>query len=194
MTLRLPEGLECGVDEAGRGPLAGPVVAAAVILDPTNPVGGLNDSKKLSAKRRDALAVEIRAKALAWAIGVASVEEIDQINILQASLLAMQRAVRSLEIQPTVALVDGNRCPTLFCSTEAIVGGDGKVASIAAASILAKTVRDAGMMLLHAKYPEYGFDRHMGYPTAFHLQALQAHGVSPVHRLSYAPVARLMVP
>lgn len=188
----LPEGLVCGVDEAGRGPLAGPVVAAAVILDPAKPIAGLNDSKKLSAKRREALAIEIRAKALAWAVAEASIEEIDQINILQASLLAMQRAVESLNISPTHALIDGNCCPILPCSAEAIIGGDGKVASIAAASILAKTVRDAGMMLLHAAYPMYGFDRHMGYPTALHLAALQEHGVSQVHRRSYAPVARLI--
>jgi ribonuclease HII len=180
------------VDEAGRGPLAGPVVAAAVILDPANPIAGLNDSKKLSAKRREALAIEIRAKALAWAVSDASVEEIDQINILQASLLAMQRAVRSLPIAPERALIDGNRCPELPCPAKAIVGGDGKVASIAAASILAKTVRDAGMLELHQRYPQYGFDRHMGYPTALHLAALQEHGVSPIHRRSYAPVARLL--
>ena len=192
MPLLPPEGLVCGVDEAGRGPLAGPVVAAAVILDPENPIAGLNDSKKLSAKRREALAIEIRAKALAWAVSEASVEEIDQINILQASLLAMQRAVRSLTIAPERALIDGNRCPELPCPAEAIIGGDGKVASIAAASILAKTVRDAGMLELHQRYPQYGFDRHMGYPTALHLAALQEHGVSPIHRRSYAPVARLL--
>ena len=191
LPLRLPEGRACGVDEAGRGPLAGPVVAAAVILDPLNPISGLNDSKKLSAKRRDALAVEIRAKALAWSVAEASVEEIDRINILQASLLAMRRAVEGLKIQPETALIDGNRCPQLACPAEAVVGGDGKVASIAAASILAKTVRDAGMLLLHAEYPMYGFDRHMGYPTALHLQALREHGPSPVHRRSYAPVAQL---
>jgi len=192
MPLLPPEGLVCGVDEAGRGPLAGPVVAAAVILDPENPIAGLNDSKKLSAKRREALAIEIRAKALAWAVSEASVEEIDQINILQASLLAMQRAVRSLTIAPERALIDGNRCPELPCPAEAIIGGDGKVASIAAASILAKTVRDAGMLELHQRYPQYGFDRHMGYPTALHLAALQEHGVSPIHRRGYAPVARLL--
>ena len=191
LPLRLPEGLACGVDEAGRGPLAGPVVAAAVILDPLNPFSGLNDSKKLSAKRRDALAVEIRAKALAWSVAEASVEEIDRINILQASLLAMRRAVEGLKIQPETALIDGNRCPQLACPAEAVVGGDGKVASIAAASILAKTVRDAGMLVLHAEYPMHGFDRHMGYPTALHLQALREHGPSPVHRRSYAPVAQL---
>ena len=192
MSLFEPEGLVCGVDEAGRGPLAGPVVAAAVILDPNQPIVGLNDSKKLSAKRREALAIEIRAKALAWAVAEASVEEIDRINILQSSMLAMRRAVESLAVQPSRALVDGNRCPELSCPVEAIVGGDGLVASIAAASILAKTVRDAGMMALHARYPMYGFDRHMGYPTAAHVAALKEHGVSPVHRRSFGPVARLL--
>ena len=191
--LQQPEGLVCGIDEAGRGPLAGPVVAAAVILDPANPITGLNDSKKLSAKRRELLAVEIRAKALAWAVAEASVEEIDRINILQASLLAMRRAVEGLGVRPSHALVDGNRCPKLACTSEAIIGGDGKVASIAAASILAKTVRDAGMLELHATYPEYGFDRHMGYPTAAHLKALREHGVTPIHRRSYAPVAQLLL-
>ena len=192
--LQSPEGLACGVDEAGRGPLAGPVVAAAVILDPTRPIEGLNDSKKLSAKRRAALAIEIRAKALAWGIAEASVEEIDRINILQASLLAMQRAVDALVIRPSQALIDGNRCPPLSCPARAIIGGDGLVASIAAASILAKTYRDSGMLELHALYPQYGFDRHMGYPTAVHLRALAEHGVSPVHRRSYAPVAKLIRP
>lgn len=189
--LQAPEGLVCGVDEAGRGPLAGPVVAAAVILDPARPITGLNDSKKLSARKREALAVEIRAVALAWAVAEASVEEIDRINILQASLLAMRRAVEALAVSPTHALIDGNRCPALPCAAEAIVGGDGKVASIAAASILAKTTRDAGMRELHERYPQYGFDRHMGYPTAFHLQALKVYGASPVHRRSFAPVAQL---
>jgi ribonuclease HII len=186
-----PEGRTCGVDEAGRGPLAGPVVAAAVILDPIHPIEGLADSKKLSAKRRMALAAEIRAKALSWAVAEASVEEIDRINILQASLLAMRRAVGALTLRPERALIDGNRCPRLDCPEEAIVGGDGKIASIAAASILAKTVRDAGMLVLHAIYPVYGFDRNMGYPTAFHLQALREHGPCPVHRRSYTPVAQL---
>lgn len=190
-SLLLPEGLACGVDEAGRGPLAGPVVAAAVILNPDQPIDGLNDSKKLSARHRETLAVEIRARALAWAVAEASVEEIDGINILQASLLAMRRAVESLAIKPELALIDGNRCPRLDCPAQAVVGGDGKIASIAAASILAKTVRDAGMLALHEVYPMYGFDRHMGYPTAFHLQALRTHGPSPVHRRSYAPVAQL---
>jgi ribonuclease HII len=192
LLLQAPEGLVCGIDEAGRGPLAGPVVAAAVILDPDNPIAGLNDSKKLSARRRERLALEIRAKALAWAVAEASVEEIDRINILQASLLAMQRAVERLSVRPSHALVDGNRCPELACTSEAIIGGDGKVASIAAASILAKTVRDAGMLELHVQYPDYGFDRHMGYPTAVHLKALCEHGVTPAHRRSYAPVARLL--
>ena len=186
-----PEGRTCGVDEAGRGPLAGPVVAAAVILDPIHPIEGLADSKKLSAKRRMALAAEIRAKALSWAVAEASVEEIDRINILQASLLAMRRAVGALTLRPERALIDGNRCPRLDCPGEAIVGGDGKIASIAAASILAKTVRDAGMLVLHAIYPVYGFYRNMGYPTAFHLQALREHGPCPVHRRSYTPVAQL---
>ena len=190
--LQAPEGLACGVDEAGRGPLAGSVVAAAVILDPDRPIAGLNDSKKLSAKRREALAQAIRERALAWAIAEASVEEIDRINILHASLLAMRRAVEALAIAPSMALIDGNRCPDLICPAQAIVGGDGKVASIAAASILAKTWRDAQMLELHARYPHYGFDRHMGYPTAVHLAALREHGVSPVHRRSYAPVAKLL--
>ena len=192
MPLLLPEGLICGVDEAGRGPLAGAVVAAAVILDPEKPILGLNDSKKLSAKRRETLAIEIRSKALAWAVAEASVEEIDCINILQASLLAMRRAVEALHITPERALIDGNRCPDLSCPSEALIGGDGKVAAIAAASILAKTVRDEGMLQLHQAFPEYGFDRHMGYPTAQHLAALMEHGVSPVHRRTFGPVARLL--
>ena len=191
--LQQHEGLVCGVDEAGRGPLAGPVVAAAVILDPARPIPGLNDSKKLSAKRREVLAIEIRATALAWAVAEASVEEIDRLNILQASLLAMRRAVEALGIQPSHALIDGNRCPSLPCTAKAIVGGDGKVASIAAASILAKTTRDASMRVLHAAYPQYGFDRHMGYPTVAHLKALREHGPIFVHRRSYAPIAQLLL-
>jgi ribonuclease HII len=193
LPLILPEGRVCGVDEAGRGPLAGPVVAAAVILDPEKPIEGLNDSKKLSAKRRAVLAVEIRARALSWAVAEASAEEIDRLNILRASLLAMCRAVGALHLRPERALIDGNRCPRLDCPAEAVVGGDGRIASIAAASILAKTVRDAGMLVLHGSYPEYGFDRNMGYPTAFHLQALREHGPSPVHRRSYAPVAQRLL-
>lgn len=188
--LIVPDGLVCGVDEAGRGPLAGPVVAAAVILDPARPIAGLNDSKKLSAKKRMALAGLIRERALAWAVAEASVEEIDQLNILHASMLAMQRAVAALQVTPERALIDGNRCPSLAMPAEAVVQGDAKVAAIAAASILAKTVRDEGMLVLHAQYPHYGFDRHMGYPTAAHCAALAAHGVSPVHRRSFAPVAR----
>lgn len=190
--LRL-DGLVCGVDEAGRGPLAGSVVAAAVILDPANPVDGLNDSKKLSTKRRERLAIEIRAKARAWAVAEATVEEIDAVNILQASLLAMERAVAALHVRPEKALIDGNRCPKLTCDAEAVIGGDGKVEAIAAASILAKTARDADMRELHTTYPQFGFDRHMGYPTAFHLRALREHGPSPVHRRSFAPVAQLVL-
>ncbi|MDR2625419.1 MAG: ribonuclease HII [Zoogloeaceae bacterium] len=180
----------CGIDEAGRGPLAGPVVAAAVLLDPRNPIKGLDDSKKLSAKRRAALALEIRAKALAFAVAEASVEEIDAINILQASLLAMRRAVAGLARVPAAAVADGNRPPRLAMPVTAVVQGDGKIAAIAAASILAKTTRDALMLDLHQHYPQYGFDRHMGYPTAAHLAALQRHGPCPAHRRSFAPVAR----
>lgn len=192
------EGLVCGLDEAGRGPLAGPVLAAAVILDPARPIAGLKDSKKLSARQRETLAAEIRARALAWAVAAASVEEIDRINILQASLLAMQRAVSALaakhHLVPVRVMVDGNRCPQLPYPVEAVVGGDGKIAAIAAASILAKTVRDADMRELHVAYPQYGFDRHMGYPTAQHLAALREHGASPEHRRSFGPVARLGPP
>ena len=188
--LIVPAGLVCGIDEAGRGPLAGPVVAAAVILDPARPIPGLNDSKKLSEKKRLVLAEMIRERAIAWAVAEASVEEIDRINILQASLLAMQRAVAGLAVRPISALIDGNRCPQLDIPAEAIIQGDGKIASIAAASILAKTVRDAGMRVLHAQYPQYGFDRHMGSPTAAHFKALEEHGASPVHRRSFGPVAK----
>jgi ribonuclease HII len=188
--LIIPDGLVCGIDEAGRGPLAGPVVAAAVILDPARPIAGLNDSKKLSEKKRVALAALIRERAVAWAVAEATVEEIDRLNILQATFLAMQRAVAALTVRPTSAMVDGNRCPKLDIPSEAVVQGDGKIASIAAASILAKTVRDAGMLDLHARHPNYGFDRHMGYPTAAHFAALEAFGASPVHRRSFAPVAK----
>jgi len=188
--LIVPVGLVCGIDEAGRGPLAGTVVAAAVILDPLRPIAGLNDSKKLSEKKRMALAVLIRERAVAWAVASASVEEIDRLNILHATMLAMQRAVAALAVRPTSALVDGNRCPKLDIPSEAVVKGDGKIASIAAASILAKTVRDAEMLTLHVQYPMYGFDRHMGYPTAAHFQALEEHGASPVHRRSFGPVAK----
>ena len=190
LELIIPPGLVCGIDEAGRGPLAGTVVAAAVILDPLRPIAGLNDSKKLSEKKRDALAVLIRERAVAWFVASASVEEIDRLNILHATMLAMQRAVAGLAVRPLSALVDGNRCPNLDIPCEAIIKGDGKIASIAAASILAKTVRDAEMLGLHEQYPMYGFDRHMGYPTAAHCKALEVHGASPVHRRSFGPVAR----
>jgi ribonuclease HII len=178
----------CGVDEAGRGPLAGPVVAAAVIHDPARPIAGLADSKKLSAAKREKLAAEIRAKSIAWCVAEASVEEIDTLNILQATLLAMQRAVAGLAVVPSEALIDGNRCPQLAVPARAIVGGDATVAEISAASILAKTTRDAGLLELHATNPQYGFDRHKGYGTAAHLAALRAHGPTPHHRKSFAPV------
>lgn len=181
----------CGIDEAGRGPLAGPVFAAAVILDPARPIEGLADSKKLSARRRERLALEIRTNSLAWSIASASVEEIDRINILQATLLAMARAVEGLGMAPTEVLVDGNRCPSVDHPVRAIVGGDATVAEISAASILAKTARDAEMMRLHEQYPQYGFDRHMGYGTAVHLAALRCHGAAPCHRRSFAPVRQV---
>ena len=181
--------LIAGIDEAGRGPLAGPVVAAAVILDPARPIAGLADSKILSATRREQLAVEIRAKALAWALGRAEAAEIDQINILQATLLAMQRAVANLSIAPDHALVDGNRCPALACSCQAIIKGDATEPAISAASILAKTARDAELRQLDARYPQYGFARHKGYPTAAHREALRRYGPCPEHRRSFAPVA-----
>lgn len=184
--------LICGVDEAGRGPLAGPVFAAAVILDPAHPIEGLRDSKKLSAERREQLAAQIRQHALAWAIAECSVAEIDEINILQASMLAMRRAVLALSVPPGLVLVDGNRCPSLPFRVEAIVKGDDKVAAISAASILAKTARDALCLELHARWPQYAFDQHKGYPTALHLQRLALHGVSEVHRRSYGPVRALL--
>lgn len=180
--------LICGVDEAGRGPLAGPVFAAAVILDGTRPIDGLADSKALSEKKRQRLAEQIKENALAWAISRAEVDEIDRINILQASLLAMGRAVEALSIKPAEALIDGLHCPALAIPCRAIVRGDSSVAEIAAASILAKTARDADMLLLHQLFPAYGFDRHKGYPTAAHINALRLHGVTPVHRMSFAPV------
>lgn len=186
--------LICGVDEAGRGPLAGSVVAAAVILDPERRIAGLADSKKLSAKVRERLADDIRMYALAWAIGEATATEIDEINILQATFLAMRRAVAGLKIAPEHALIDGNRVPAgLLCSAEAIVKGDAKEPAISAASILAKTYRDAHLQELDAQYPQYGFARHMGYPTAAHLQALRVHGPSPVHRRSFGPVAQCLL-
>ena len=184
--------LRCGVDEAGRGPLAGSVVAAAVILNPDKPITGLRDSKKLSEAQRDELAEEIKAKALAWHIAEASVEEIDELNILQATMLAMRRAVEGLAIVPELALIDGNRCPVMKVRSEAIVKGDDKVAEISAASILAKTARDAQLMVLHQQYPDYAFDQHKGYPTALHLARLAQHGVTPVHRKSFGPVKKLL--
>jgi ribonuclease HII len=181
-------GLVAGVDEAGRGPLAGPVVAAAVMLDDQNPIVGLNDSKKLTAARREQLFDEIRAKALCCCIAMASVEEIDEINILQATMLAMRRAVEGLRLKPSLVQVDGNRLPVLKVPGEAIVKGDGKVAAIAAASILAKVHRDRLCLQLHEAYPHYGFATHKGYPTADHLAALQAHGACPEHRRTFGPV------
>lgn len=182
----------CGVDEAGRGPLAGPVFAAAVILDPERPIVGLRDSKKLTEAKRDALAAEIKTHTLSWAIAQCSEQEIDTLNILQASMLAMRRAVESLHLTPSLALIDGNRCPVMAVRSEAIIKGDDKVPAISAASILAKTARDHALHLLHQQYPHYAFDQHKGYPTALHLERLALHGVSPVHRTSYAPVRRLL--
>ncbi|AZP13720.1 ribonuclease HII [Undibacterium parvum] len=184
--------LICGVDEAGRGPLAGPVMAAAVILDPAHPIAGLRDSKKLSEAKRDLLAIEIKKYALAWAVAECSEQEIDEINILQASLLAMRRAIEALAVTPTLALIDGNRCPVMLLRAEAIVKGDDKVAAISAASILAKTARDHRLAELHLVYPQYALDQHKGYPTALHLARLREHGVSPIHRKSYAPVKALL--
>ncbi len=183
-----PIGLIAGVDEAGRGPLAGPVVAAAVILDDTQPIAGLNDSKKLTARQRERLYDEIRAKALCCSVAEATVEEIDTINILQATMLAMRRAVEGLRLKPAQVLVDGNRLPMLKVPAEAIVQGDATVTSIAAASILAKVHRDRLCLALHDRYPHYGFDQHKGYGTADHLAALIAHGACEAHRRSFAPV------
>ena len=192
--------LICGVDEAGRGPLAGSVYAAAVILDDNNPIVGLADSKKLSEKKRDLLSVEIKQKALAWAIASASCQEIDEINILQASLLAMKRAIEDMQarfgailgLQTILVQVDGNRCPKISLPCEAIVKGDSKVQAISAASILAKVTRDAELYELDKLYPQYGFAKHKGYPTAAHLLALRTHGICPQYRLSYAPVKVLL--
>lgn len=184
--------LLAGVDEVGRGPLVGDVVTAAVILDPAKPIKGLADSKKISEKKREALFVEIQEKALCWAVARATPQEIDSLNILQASLLAMHRAVAALHVQPEFVLVDGNRLPKWSYPSEAVVKGDSCVAAISAASILAKVQRDREMVLLDMQYPEYGFAEHKGYPTAKHLDALRRHGVTPLHRRSYAPVARLI--
>ena len=181
--------LIAGVDEVGRGPLAGPVVAAAVILDPARPIAGLADSKKLSPARRERLALDIRANALAWALGRAEVAEIDRLNIFQASLLAMRRAVEALPMTPDRVLVDGKHCPPLACPCTAIVKGDTTVPAISAASILAKVTRDAELRELHDRYPRYDFARHKGYPTAVHREALRRYGPCPEHRRSFAPVA-----
>lgn len=186
-----PGVLTAGVDEVGRGPLAGPVVTAAVILNPEYSIAGLNDSKKLSEKRRRLLAEEIKQHALAWSLGRAEVEEIDKINILQATLLAMRRALDNLSIHPDLVLIDGNRCPDAPYNMRAIVGGDQLEPAISAASILAKVMRDAEMAELHDLYPEYGFLRNKGYPTAEHLKALRHHGILPIHRLSFRPVKML---
>jgi ribonuclease HII len=185
--------LVAGVDEAGRGPLAGPVVAAAVILDPAQPIAGLRDSKLLSARARERLAAEIRERALAWAVGAADVAEIDALNILQATMLAMRRAVLQLSIAPDEAWIDGNRCPELACAARAIVKGDRDVAVIGAASILAKTARDAMLVALDGDYPAYGFAQNKGYGTLRHLAALARHGPCSAHRRSFAPVAQAVL-
>jgi len=182
------EGMLAGVDEAGRGPLVGNVVAAAVILDPENPIDGLNDSKKLSARRREQLADQVRDSAIAWSVVSIDSEQIDRINILQATMLAMRQAVEQLTVPPQHVFIDGNRCPQINVPATAIVKGDSRVAEISAASILAKVERDAQMMVLHETYPQYGFDKHKGYPTASHMAALAEYGPCPEHRNSYRPV------
>lgn len=193
-SLSEPQGWRvAGIDEAGRGPLAGPVFAAAVILDPERPIKGLDDSKKLTAERREELGLLIRERALAWSVARATVEEIDALNILQATMLAMRRACEGLSVQPDKALIDGNCLPRgLACLTEAVVGGDALVASISAASILAKTARDADCLILHDVYPDYAFDQHKGYGTSLHLARLGSHGPCPAHRRSFAPVRRML--
>lgn len=187
-----PAVLVCGVDEAGRGPLAGPVYAAAVILDNEYPIAGLADSKKLGESKRIQLSAEIRKYSVAWSIATASAAEIDSINILQASLLAMKRAVEALSPRPEIVLVDGLYCPDTGIASRAIVKGDSSEASISAASILAKTARDEAMLVLHEQYPQYGFDAHKGYPTAKHLAAIRLHGITPEHRKSFRPVRELL--
>lgn len=181
-----------GVDEVGRGPLVGAVVTAAVILDPNNPIEGLADSKKLSEKRRLVLAEEIKTKALAWSLGRAEPEEIDQLNILHATMLAMQRAVAGLTIQPDFVLIDGNRVPSLPMPAQAVIKGDSLVAEISAASILAKVARDQEMAILDQQFPEYGFAKHKGYPTKLHFEKLAEFGATPFHRKSFAPVAKIV--
>lgn len=188
----MPQALVCGVDEAGRGPLAGPVYAAAVILGRRARIDGIADSKKLTPRRRAMLAVEIKSHSLAWSVASASVVEIDSLNILQASLLAMRRAVEALAVAPAMVLIDGLHCPALPCPARAIVRGDVSVVEIAAASILAKVARDAEMLAVHRVFPQYGFDRHKGYPTPEHLAALRLHGATAVHRTSFAPVKAVM--
>jgi ribonuclease HII len=183
-----PAMLTAGVDEAGRGPLAGAVYAAAVILDPARPIDGLADSKALTAVRREALAILIKERALAWCIASATVAEIDSLNILRATMLAMQRAVQGLATMPQLALVDGNQAPKLSCTVQTVVKGDALVLAISAASILAKTARDADLLRLHALYPQYAFDQHKGYGTALHLQRLREHGPCAEHRRSFAPI------
>jgi len=197
ITKRIIPGLQnyrviCGVDEAGRGPLAGSVFAACVILDQDHDIDGLADSKKINAKKRENLAILIKEHAKAWAIASSSVDEIDQLNILQASLLAMKRAVESLSLTPDIVLVDGNHCPQLEYPVRSIIKGDSLIAEISAASILAKTARDAEMLKLHLRFPLYGFDQHKGYPTKKHVAALQAHGVSEVHRRSFSPIKSMI--
>ncbi|MFK1581114.1 ribonuclease HII [Pseudomonas aeruginosa] len=192
LDFNLVEDLVAGVDEVGRGPLCGPVVTAAVILDPSRPILGLNDSKKLSEARREALFEEIREKAQAWCIARAEVEEIDRLNILHATMLAMQRAVEGLSVTPRLALIDGNRCPKLAVPCAPVVKGDSQVPAIAAASILAKVSRDREMVELDRVYPGYGMAGHKGYPTAVHLEALSRLGPTPIHRRSFAPVRELL--
>ncbi|MHC0518460.1 ribonuclease HII [Vibrio harveyi] len=189
-----PQGyqLVAGVDEVGRGPLVGDVVTAAVILDPNNPIEGLNDSKKLSEKKRMALLPEIKEKALAWSVGRCSPEEIDELNILQATMVAMQRAIAGLEVQPDLALIDGNRCPQLPMDSQAVVKGDLRVAEISAASIIAKVVRDQEMEELDKQYPQFGFAKHKGYPTKAHFEAIEQHGVISEHRRSFKPVKKAL--
>lgn len=184
--------LLAGVDEAGRGPLAGPVAAAAVILDPARPIGGLADSKVLSPARRDDLAEQIEQCALSWAVCFAEAEEIDRVNILHATLAAMSRAVSGLDYRPEMVLIDGNRIPQLPCKAHAVIKGDARVASISAASILAKVYRDRRMLALDERFPQYGFAQHKGYPTQLHRDALHAHGPTPEHRRSFAPVRNLL--
>ncbi|KHO65706.1 ribonuclease HII [Pseudomonas flexibilis] len=188
LDFELVEELVAGVDEVGRGPLCGPVVTAAVILDPARPIRGLNDSKKLTEARREALFDEIQEKALAWCIARAEVDEIDRLNILHATMLAMQRAVEGLSVTPKLALIDGNRCPKLSVPSAPVIGGDAEVPAIAAASILAKVSRDREMQALDLIYPGYGLAGHKGYPTPAHLEALQRLGATPIHRRSFAPV------